>query len=145
MALNIKKADKTRADEMLMQATTAKKEPITSVSETLDKLEVADSLSQPVSPAAKPVEKAEKTKVKVEKKNETTTKMSTKKKNPDSKMGRPLNKDKGLINKKQFSATIREDIYELAQKYSVEKEVSLSKYVELALKEYLTKNEGVKF
>lgn len=141
MALNVNRAKKTRADELLQQKAETPIEPVTSVSDTLGKLENADSTVE-AAPAAE-----EKQEVPVKQAPKAPRKNAGRKPKTESetRMGRPLNKDKGLLNRKQCTLTMREDIYAAAVAKAMENDVSFAKYVERAVKEYMAAHEGINF
>lgn len=81
---------------------------------------------------SKDVNPVEKTSEEIESK-ETAPKKSV----TTNKGGRPTNKEKGIISRKQYTLTLKEETYELIKTKAQEEEISFAKYMERAALEYI--------
>lgn len=54
-----------------------------------------------------------------------------------NKGGRPTNKEKGIVGRKQYTLTLKEETYELFKAKAQEEDISFAKYMERAGYEYI--------
>lgn len=117
-------------------------------------LEYEDALLTKASKPAEPakdetamVEQSERVEAKNEPEPDTSTPKKSaaastpKKKEKKNPGGRPTNKEKGILSRKQYTLTLKEDTYRMILEEAGKEELSFAKFMERAALEYINNHK----